>query len=188
MFPQLRAGAVALLALALVACSTSQGTRQSWPQDEPGIVVAPAPPPPQAEPQPALPEGGAQGLPQYPRSAEDISGAAVTALMRQARTALDGGRPDQAAAALERAVRIEPRNYFVWSLLAQTYLAQNNAAQAASIAAKSNALARGNVYVERVNWRTIATARQALGDAAGAQAASLRADELERWLYAQSPP
>ncbi|WP_159431055.1 tetratricopeptide repeat protein [Fontimonas thermophila] len=179
---------VVFLAFALAACGTSHGTRRSWPQDEPGIVVAPAPPAPQIEPQPAAPETPASDLPQYPRTPEEISSAAVTALMRQARTALDGGRPQQAAAALERALRIEPRNYFVWSLLAQTYLAQNNPAQAANLAAKSNALARGNVYVELVNWRTIAAARQALGDAEGARSASLHADELERSLSFQSSP
>ena len=53
----------------------------------------------------------------------------------------------------------EPEQHaFVWSLLGEAYLAQDNFAQADSVAAKSNALARGNAYAELNNWRTIAAA------------------------------
>ncbi len=181
---------VILLALALGACAGGQGSRRVWSDDEPAVVSEPAAPVPSSPAQPVPPPGDApavDAMPAYPRSAEEISGAAVTALMRQARAALGTGRPDQAAAALERALRIEPRNYFVWSMLGQAYLAQNNFGQASNIAGKSNALARGNVYVELENWRTIAAARRGLGDAAGAEAASRQVRELEQWLYARSP-
>ncbi|MFP5304266.1 MAG: tetratricopeptide repeat protein [Gammaproteobacteria bacterium] len=178
-----------LLAAAVGGCATSQGTRRVWPPDEQGVVGRPAPPVSEPVPQPVLPGlAGEDARPEYPRTPDEVSSAAVTALMRQARAALDSGKPDQASAALERALRIEPRNYFVWSMLGQVYLAQNNYSQAASVADKSNALARGNVYVELENWRTIAAARRATGDAAGAEMAQARVADLERWLYARSAP
>lgn len=186
-FSLLRGCGLICLVAALGACTTSRSTHRVWPPDEPAVVGAPVAPPPGSAPEPLFPDAGAaDALPQYPRSAEEISGAAVTSLMRQARSALSTGQPDQAAAALERALRIEPRNYFVWSMLGQSYLAQNNYAQADSVARKSNALARGNVYAEVMNWRTIAAARAGLGDGMGAQAANARVLELEQWLYARS--
>ncbi len=170
--------------LLLAACAGSQGKHRIWTEDRPSVVGAPVESAPRPEVQP---------LPQsreimQPPSPEDISGAAVTSLMRQARASLDEGRPDQAAAALERALRIEPRNYFVWAMLGQTYLAQQNYEQADSVAAKSNALARGNGFAELQNWRTIAEARRALGDAIGAGAAAQRVRELEQQLAAYPAP
>jgi tetratricopeptide (TPR) repeat protein len=164
----------------LWACAGSQGTHRIWTEDQPAVIGAPVEtaPRPTAQPVPQVRE-----IEQPPR-AEDISGAAVTSLMRQARAALDGGRPEQAASALERALRIEPRNYFVWAMLGQAYLAQQNYEQADSVAAKSNALARGNGLAELHNWRTIAEARSAMGDSAGASAAVQRVRELEQRLAA----
>ncbi|MGB0217915.1 MAG: tetratricopeptide repeat protein [Sinimarinibacterium flocculans] len=182
-----RAGRRALppmIALALLAsaCGGTQGTHKVWSEPEPAIVGQPVDPAVETAPARPLPPRGIDDAPGQPQRAEDISGAAVTALMRQARSALDSGEPQHAASALERALRIEPRNYFVWSLLGQAYLAQDNYSQADSVAAKSNALARGNAYVELSNWRTIAAARAALGDAPGAGAAQARLRELEQWL------
>lgn len=183
----LRVCVLVCVAAALAGCATSRSTHRVWPQDDPAARGTPVPSAPNSAPEPLYPDAGAADAPpQYPRSAEDISSAAVTSLMRQARSALSAGQPDQAAAVLERALRIEPRNYFVWSMLGQTYLAQGNYTQADSVARKSNALARGNVYAEVVNWRTIAAARQGLGDGMGAQAAHARVLELEQWLYARS--
>lgn len=202
-FPSLRfppgAAAVALLALWLGACTTPQP--YTPPRAEPGVVVPgePAPvatvpdesgeaPQPQPDSGAGVEEAPTRPIPDYPRTAEQISGAAVTALIRQARAARLAGNPDQAAAALERALRIEPRNYFVWSALGQTYLAQKNYAQAESVAQKSTVLARGNVWVELENWKTIASARQARGDAVGALQAQTRVDELTQWLMPAAPP
>ena len=50
---------------------------------------------------------------------------------------------------------------------------------AEQLAAKSNSLAAGNRVQQSRNWRLIARARQALGDAAGSGAAERRARELE---------
>ena len=84
--------------------------------------------------------------------------------------------------ALERAQRIEPRNYFVWSSLARVYLDKKDYDNAESVALKSNSLARGNIYVELENWKIIAAARQAQGDAIGALQAQSKADEIQRGI------
>lgn len=196
---------LSLLALTLAACQTPRSGRPDPappPTPTPGVVVPGQPAPilvpedSDAVPQP-LPEAapGAvevspplRPVPDYPRSAEQVSGAAVTSLIRQARAQRQAGQPDQAAASLERALRIEPRNYFVWSALGQTYLAQKNYAQAESVAQKSTVLARGNVWVELENWKTIAIARQARGDAVGALQAQARVDELAAWLMPAAAP
>jgi len=184
------------LVLCLAACAGSEGQRRVWGDEDPGVLVLPpgSTPPPKAsdhggaaEPGVEPVEGGGAPFPVYPSSAEEISGAAVTSLMRQARAALDAGQPAQAAAPLERALRIEPRNYFVWSLLGKSYLAQKNYSQADNIANKSNALARGNIYVEIENWTTIAAARAAMGDAAGADVAQQRVSALQQRLNGATP-
>jgi tetratricopeptide (TPR) repeat protein len=175
--------ATLLLVLLLGACASRSGTvDRSWPQ--PGApVVVPAtpqqtppapPPPPQVIQPPPLP------APDFPRSAEQISGQAVVSLMKQAREAREKGEPDKAAGNLERALRIEPRNYFVWSMLAQIYLDQKQYDQAVSVASKSNSLARGNVYVELENWKTIGAALSAQGDSMGALQAQSKVEDIER--------
>lgn len=122
----------------------------------------------------------------YPSSPAAISGEAVTALMEQAAKDRAAGRLDLAAANLERAVRIEPRNYFVWSSLASVYLAQRLYPQAESVARKSTSLSRGNPHVEMANWRIIAKSLEAMGDSFGALQAEARVDELSRQLEADS--
>jgi tetratricopeptide (TPR) repeat protein len=104
---------------------------------------------------------------------------AVVALLGQAENQANNGDLPAAAATLERAIRIEPRNPLLWYHLATVRLAQQEAGQAEQLAAKSNSLAAGNRVQQSRNWRLIARARQALGDAAGAGAAERRARELE---------
>jgi tetratricopeptide (TPR) repeat protein len=179
---------VLLAAFVLAACQTTSGTHKVYPGDTgpEGEPLSPPPPPADAqplEPLPSLP----QPLPDYPKSSEQISGAAVTSLMKRARQYRQAGQADQAVGTLERALRIEPRNYFVWSALAQAHLAQKNYAQAESMAQKSNALARGNVYVALENWKTIAAARDGQGDAAGAADAATQIAALQARLDAAQP-
>ncbi|MBI2384134.1 MAG: tetratricopeptide repeat protein [Gammaproteobacteria bacterium] len=118
----------------------------------------------------------------FPRSAEEISGPAVVSLLNQANGQRRGGRPEQAVAVLERAVRIEPRNPFVWQALAAAHLENDRPEPAETAAQKSNSLARGNPFIEVENWRLIAQARAARGDNGGARVAQQRASELERAL------
>jgi len=121
----------------------------------------------------------------YPKTIQDSSaGKAVLSLYKQAQDARAAGHADQAEALLERAQRIEAHNPFIWQALAGTKLELNKADQAEQFANRSNDLARGNPYIEAGNWRIIAAARQARGDAGGAMQAQARADEIARALSA----
>ncbi|MGW8183786.1 MAG: tetratricopeptide repeat protein, partial [Burkholderiales bacterium] len=69
------------------------------------------------------------------------------------------------------ALRLEPRNPRLWQELARVRLKQGEYAQAESLAARSNSWAGGDRQLRAENWRLIAQAREARGDAAGARAA-----------------
>ncbi len=66
-----------------------------------------------------------------------------------------------AAASLERALRIEPRNPVLWNRLARIRLEQGQYSRASSLAAKSNALAGNDQELKRNNSEIIARARNA---------------------------
>jgi predicted Zn-dependent protease len=129
--------------------------------------------------EPLQPPGPGERQPQPARPAVTTSSPAVVALLGQAENQANSGDLDAAAASLERAIRIEPRNPLLWYHLATVRLAQQQAAQAEQLAVKSNSLAAGNRLQQSRNWRLIARARDALGDASGARAAERRARELE---------
>ncbi|MGB5082688.1 MAG: tetratricopeptide repeat protein, partial [Burkholderiales bacterium] len=86
------------------------------------------------------------------------------------------GRPANAAASIERALRIEPRNPRLWQALARVRLQQGDSLQAENFAARSNAWAGGDNALRSENWRLIAQAREARGDAEGARAALAAAE------------
>lgn len=178
---------VVIAALVLAACQTTSGTHNVYPgATGPEGEPLPSSPTPDAQPL-QVPEPTPQvqaPIPDYPKTASQISGAAVTSLMKRASEYRQAGQPDQAAGTLERALRIEPRNYFVWSALAQAHLAQKNYAQALSMAQKSNALARGNIYVALENWKTISAASTGQGDAIGAANADAQIAAIQSRLAA----
>ncbi len=130
------------------------------------IVQAPAPGP--------IPEPAAA-----PAPAARSENIAVASLMDGASADLAAGRYANAAASLERALRIEPRNPRLWQELARVRLKQGEYAQAESIAARSNSWAGDDNRLRAENWRLIAQAREARGDASGARAA-LEAAERQR--------
>ncbi len=99
------------------------------------------------------------------------SSQAVVALLDQAASQQRGGHPEQSAATLERALRIEPRNPWLWHRLAEVRLEMGMARRAEQLALKSKALAVGNPRLVRRNWLLIAQAREAMGDLEGAGAA-----------------
>jgi Tfp pilus assembly protein PilF len=105
---------------------------------------------------------------------------AVVALLNQAQAESGAGKHDAASASLERALRIEPRNPWVWEELAQVRLAEGQYDKASSLARKSNSFAGGKRRVQAVNWQVIGKARVAQGDSAGAEQAFKRAQELAR--------
>ena len=91
--------------------------------------------------------------------------------MDSARTDAAAGNLAGAAASLERALRIEPRNPRLWQELARVRLKQGQHAQAESVAARSNSWAGDDKVLRAENWRLIAQSREARGDAEGARAA-----------------
>lgn len=105
---------------------------------------------------------------------------AVVAFVDIAQVALAAGRPEDAAIALERALRIEPRNAALWHELARVRLSQGQYEQAGSLATKSNALAGTNKSLRARNWRLLAEVRAQAGDRAGAEAADAKAKALAK--------
>jgi Tfp pilus assembly protein PilF len=81
--------------------------------------------------------------------------------MENARADLAAGRLANAAAALERALRIEPRNPRLWQELARVRLQQGEYAQVESLAARSNTWAGTDEHLRAENLRLIDAARAA---------------------------
>jgi len=104
---------------------------------------------------------------------------AVVALLDQAEQQANAGELEPAAASLERAIRIDPRNPVLWYHLATVRLSQGDSPQAEQLAVKSNSLAAGNAAQQARNWQLIAQARRAQNDTQGAAAAERRARELK---------
>src|SRR6266446_2974214 len=125
------------------------------------------------------PPGTAPAPAPAPESAARIETIAIASLLDGARADTAAGRLANAAASLERALRIEPRNPRLWQELARVRLKQGDYAQAESTAARSNSWAGGDNQLRAENWRLIARARDARGDAEGAKAA-LEAAERQR--------
>jgi Tfp pilus assembly protein PilF len=96
----------------------------------------------------------------------------------QAHQQAAGGDTAQAAATLERALRIEPDNPLVWIELGRVRLAENNPAQADAMARKALALASGDASAQSSAWRLIADSLRARGDNGGAADADRRAASL----------
>ena len=95
-------------------------------------------------------------LPETPTARETV---AIAGLMESARGDAAAGRLVQAAGTLERALRIEPRNPRLWHELAKVRLRQGDAAQAATLAARSNSLAGSDSALRAANQAIIEQAR-----------------------------
>jgi Tfp pilus assembly protein PilF len=111
----------------------------------------------------AAPEQAPEPLPSEPPPAEAPErreSVAVAGLMQSARSDTAAGRLSSAAASLERALRIEPRNPRLWHELAKVRLQQGEYAQAESMAARSNAWAGNDSGLRAENQRLIEQARQ----------------------------
>ncbi|MGI9335902.1 MAG: tetratricopeptide repeat protein [Gammaproteobacteria bacterium] len=115
----------------------------------------------------ATPRDGAPG--------SESRNPAVLALLANAERAASSGDQNRAAAGVERALKVEPRNPWLWHRLAQARLAQRQPQQAENLAARSSALAPGDRTLQTSNWHLIAQARDALGDRAGADQALAQA-------------
>lgn len=114
------------------------------------------------------PDAGPAG----PTSQKPVIVALTDSADQQARA----GRYPQAAAALERALRIEPRNAVLWHRLARLRYRQGEFHQAIQLAAKSNTLASDNRQLRAQNWDLIGDAYQRSGDRVKAREARKKAD------------
>ena len=103
---------------------------------------------------------------------------AIMELLNDANRHSAEGRHDSAAAALERALKIEPNDAALWHRLARTRLDQGRVDLAEALAAKSNSLAVGDPNLQAQNWRVIAKARRKQGDVSGVEEALSRAARL----------
>lgn len=90
------------------------------------------------------------------------SSPAVVALIDAAAAQAGSGDADQAAATLERALRIEPSNATLWHRLAVLRMQQGRYEQAMELAMRSNSLARGDARLLDANRQVIEQSRAAL--------------------------
>lgn len=109
-----------------------------------------------------------------------VSNPIVVAGLQKDATELNrAGESAKAAAVLERAIRIQPRNPRLWQQLAEVRFSQKQYRQAESLALRSNQYAARAPDIRRTNWLLIANARQQTGNLKGAKAARLQADKLD---------
>lgn len=119
-----------------------------------GCAAAPSPAPVEQPPAPVE----APPAPPAPGPRENV---AIAGLVESARADAAAGRLATAAASLERALRIEPKNPRLWQELARVRLQQGDLAQAQSLAARSNSFAGGDSALRAENQRIIEQARGA---------------------------
>lgn len=105
---------------------------------------------------------------------------AIIALLDRAQLDSTAGQREAAAASLERALRIEPRNAWLWHELAQLRLSQGQYGQAIALAQKSSSFAGNERRLQALNWRVIGNARVAQGNPSGAEQAFRHAEALEQ--------
>jgi tetratricopeptide (TPR) repeat protein len=162
------------LGLLFPGCSTPTYYPPRSDRYPPPVVEQGVPAPPeQRAPAPVTPSS----VPQLPPVARPQQ-PAVIALLDTAEQQANAGDLEAAAASLERAIRIDPRNPVLWYHLATVRLSQGDAKSAEQLAVKSNSLAGGNTVQQQRNWQLIARARRAEDDTAGAREAEQRAREL----------
>ncbi len=143
-----------------------------------GVATQPSAPAAAPEALPRQPEGGVAIEP-VPKPS--MSGnQAVVALLDRAQVDSEAGRREAAGVSLERALRIEPRNPWLWHELAKLRLAQGQYVQAITLAQKSISFAGRDRHLQGLDWRVIGNARVAQGDSAGGEQAFRLAAELEQ--------
>lgn len=157
----------ALIPVLVAICTVSACTLTRAPPfvPTPGTPQTPAGP---AQPAPGTaapaPAGATAAPSQRPNTAPPKQfrlGGASSALVAQAHTQAAGGDFGQAAATLERALRIEPDNPLLWIELGRVRL--DNPAQADAMGRKALALATGDPAAQSSAWHLIADALRAEG-------------------------
>ena len=146
-----------LLFLALLAGCSLQGAPRN-PESRPGGAPAPGQPPTAGAAVPEAPQP-----PPGPPPRQFTLGPASSALVAQAHRQSGGGDFGQAAATVERALRIEPDNPLLWIELGRVRLGENNAAQADAMGRKALALGTGDPQAQSSAWHLIADSLRARG-------------------------
>lgn len=137
----------------VVGCLTATlGACVSVPAERHYPLPEPAPLP-QRGPQ-SMPAPGPAPLP-TPSPLPPARPAAVQSLLDAARADLSGGALAAASAKLERALRLSPRDGWLWHELAQVRLAEGDPTQARALAARSNALAGNDQTLRTRNARLL---------------------------------
>ena len=114
--------------------------------------------------------------PPPPPPAIDPPTAITRALVDEARDHAAAGSPNQAAATIEQAIRIEPRRGELWLQLAALRLRDGQAAMAEQSARKALLFLQSGSQEEREAWLLIADAREAQGDLESAEGLRSRWD------------
>ena len=109
---------------------------------------------------------------------------AVVSLLNRANRDQQNGNFVRAAASLERALKIQPDNAWLWHRLALARLQQGLAGQAAALAAKSNTLIEVDANTNKrqlmaKNWLLIAKVHAQRGEHIAARAATARARSIQ---------
>jgi Flp pilus assembly protein TadD len=107
--------------------------------------------------------------------------SAVESLLNESKNYYDAGQFEQAAALLERALRIDPRNPILWHNLSGIRLIQQDWKRAANLAQKSNTLAGNDKQFTDLrirNWVVITQACEAMENISCAREARNRAQAL----------
>jgi len=195
MLGNLKAGLLVLsLSIILIGCAGQQA-RLPAPPPQPAPDTQPEPEPsgqstplPSSKPEIIRPKPERKQKPskeQPPSDPKQVSSAAVMSLLKTADRQASADRMSNAAATLQRALSIEPRNPFIYQRLAAVRLAQEQPDQTEALAEKSNSLAGNNPFIRGDNWRLIAEARRRAGDSSGQQAAMDKVEQyrLQRASY-----
>jgi tetratricopeptide (TPR) repeat protein len=123
---------------------------------------------PKFEPAPSIPEF-------KPAESSTAQSPAVNALVSAANKSSNTGDLESAAAAIERAIRIEPRNGELLYKLAVLRLKQSKPVLAEDLAKKAELLAGKDSVLKKNSWLLIAHAKEMQGDKSGADVARQKA-------------
>ena len=116
-----------------------------------------------------------------PRDKNSTAGSGspvIVALIGDAVRAEADGNRENAAATLERAIRIEPKNALLWNRLAGLRMRQGRWQQALNLARKSNSLAPGDYDLQLENWQLILQVKQKVKDGQGIRDAQQMIERL----------
>lgn len=103
---------------------------------------------------------------------------AVNALASASSQNSRSGNIEAATAAIERAIRIEPRNATLYYKLALLKLKQSNPRLAEDLAKKSALLASNDTQLKKHSWLLVARAREMQGDLKGGKTARAKANQF----------